>query len=57
MDIDPVEQRSRDALLVPGDDGMCTGTGFLRITVPAAGAGLHTKTQDFVVQSKVIGFV
>ncbi len=57
MNIYPVEHGTGDALLVFCHGRMGAGTGFLRVAVIAAWAGLHTKTQFFRVQSKASGLI
>jgi hypothetical protein len=50
----PVEHGTGDALLVLGHHRMVAGTGFLRTTVIATRAGLHTKNQLYHVISREI---
>ena len=42
MDVNSIEQRSRDTFLVFGNDSRGTRTGLLCITEMPTGAGLHT---------------
>jgi len=42
LDVDPVEQRAGEALLVADDRARCAGTFFGRIAIEAAGASLHS---------------
>jgi hypothetical protein len=45
VDVDPVEQRAGDALLVARDDRRRTGAGFLGVAMIPAGAGIMSKRQ------------
>jgi len=45
VDIDAVKQRTRDALLVFGDDARRAGAGFYRITIKAIGTGVQCNSK------------
>ena len=54
MDVDPIEQRSRDLIEISAHCGVSAGALLLRVVIKPAGAGIHRRNHH---ETRGIGVV